>query len=370
MISVPATALHRPLGIATYRRGVDTWLGVEPEPVVKGTEGMTLYIAGSGHSGSTLLDMLLGGHPQVASLGEPIFLVFNSNEHKTMDRCTCGLHVLDCPFWRRAEAGARHLLSLNEEEPHVLRRLVVADPKMTLLRDDEGRFVPLPTGQAYPFRSRTHEALMVAGSARLRRWGARFVREVDLQRRVSINLNFLYDAVRVGLDVPVVVDSTKNPGYLKGVWLERTAPLHVVVLLRDGRAVCHSRMRREGVSMRSAARLWVTEHVKRLAVQATIPTANRTVVRYEQLCTDPERELRRLCALARIDWDPAMLDFRADRHNLGGNPMRFREDEREIRLDEVWRGALSPPDIREFDRIAGWLNRRLGYGRRFDQCRR
>lgn len=369
MTYAPLPAVHRPRGVATYRRGLDSWLGVQPEPVAKSKEGMTLYIAGSGHSGSTLLDMLLGGHSQVASLGEPIFLVFNSNDHRAMDRCTCGCHVLECPFWRRVEGGARQLLGVNDGEPHVLRRLAVADPKMALLRDDEGRFVPLPAGQAYPFRSRTHEALMVMGSTRLRRSGARIVREVDLQRRVSINLNFLYDAVRVGLDVPVVVDSTKNPGYLKGVWLERTAPLHVVVLLRDGRAVCHSRMRREGTSMSSAARIWVTEQVKRLAVQATIPAANRTVVRYEDLCSDPESELRRLCTLASIGWDPAMLDFRGDRHNLGGNPMRFREDEREIRLDEAWRGALSPQDIRAFDRIAGWLNHHLGYGRRGDQCR-
>ncbi len=55
-----------------------------------------IYICGAGHSGSTLLDMLLGSHSQVASLGEisnlPMELAVNN-------KCTCGQHIRNCEVW-------------------------------------------------------------------------------------------------------------------------------------------------------------------------------------------------------------------------------------------------------------------------------
>jgi hypothetical protein len=349
---------------AAYALDPPSWLGLHPVPTSAapvGSSAHTVYIAGSGHSGSTLLDMLLGGHPQMASLGEVIFLTFNATNDTPADRCTCGRHVLECPFWQRVETGAQQLLGVDEP---VLRRLAVADPKMVLLRKDDGVFNVLRPGERYPFRSRADEAIMLAGSARLRRAAAERLREVGLRRRVSINLNFLYDAARVGLGVPIVIDSTKNAGYLKGVWLERTSPMTFIVLRRDGRALCHSRMEREGVTMRAAAKMWLVEQVKQLTAMATIPRSAQLVVRYEDLATDTEGQLRRICTRLGVAYDPVMLTFRQDRHNLGGNPMRFRRDEHTISIDERWRQGLSDQDLRDFAAVAGPLNRFLGYGAR------
>jgi len=55
-----------------------------------------LYICGAGHSGSTLLDMLLGSHSRIASLGEVINLPM---DWATNNRCTCGAPVRDCALW-------------------------------------------------------------------------------------------------------------------------------------------------------------------------------------------------------------------------------------------------------------------------------
>ena len=57
-----------------------------------------VYIAGYGRSGSTLLDILLGVHPRVCSLGE---LGFLWDECETPDfGCACGAEIRDCPQWR------------------------------------------------------------------------------------------------------------------------------------------------------------------------------------------------------------------------------------------------------------------------------
>lgn len=356
-------------GDPCYQRRDDPRLGIIAEPRRTRSRNVpdepgrtTVFLCGSGHSGSTLLDMLLGGHTQVSSLGEAIFLHFNVRNRTPADLCTCGRHVTDCPFWHAVEVASAALLAVHDGLP-VLPRLPVADPRMADLRDQRGDFVKRKADERYQFRSRMHEASMLVGSRRLRRVLASASSEVELHRAVAMNLNFLYDAVRKGNGTPVVVDSTKNPGYAKGVYLEQTAPMRFVLVLRDGRAVSYSRMRREGVSMRVAAKLWRREHLKRIAAHATVPSQQRLTVHYEALCRDSETELTRLTTWLGLEYEPSMLNFREDRHNLGGNPMRHRRPEGQIVLEEDWRTELSPTDLADFYAVAGRLNRRLGYGR-------
>lgn len=59
-----------------------------------------IYIAGLGHSGSTILDMALGSHPNIIGLGE-IYAVFNSKNYKNLfekSTCSCGEKGKDCSF--------------------------------------------------------------------------------------------------------------------------------------------------------------------------------------------------------------------------------------------------------------------------------
>lgn len=61
-----------------------------------------IYIAGRGHSGSTLLDMVIGSHPNVESVGEvtkkSLNLLFG---HDTSLPCTCGRNFSDCAYWSK-----------------------------------------------------------------------------------------------------------------------------------------------------------------------------------------------------------------------------------------------------------------------------
>lgn len=66
-----------------------------------------IYIVGGGHSGSTLLDMLIGTAPEVTNLGEVYF--FESYNYPGDDpklyavyskMCACGEQFSDCPFWQ------------------------------------------------------------------------------------------------------------------------------------------------------------------------------------------------------------------------------------------------------------------------------
>lgn len=55
-----------------------------------------VYIAGYGRSGSTLLDIILGNHSEITSMGE----VGNFWSHSTGSMlCTCGTCVCECSIW-------------------------------------------------------------------------------------------------------------------------------------------------------------------------------------------------------------------------------------------------------------------------------
>jgi hypothetical protein len=318
-----------------------------------------VHIIGSGHSGSTLLDMVLGGHSQVSSLGEAYFLYFNLRNFREKDVCTCGKHVTQCAFWARVEEEAIGLLKTDARP--ALTALSLADERIGVLRDERGEFRQAGPDESYPFRSRVNEAVLVAGSRMVQRMMSGLSRDVARHRRIARDMVTLYELVRRAHGTPIVLDSTKNPGAFKNIYLQADVPMRFILMIRDGRAVCHSRMRREGVTMAQAARIWKSEHLKRAVAQFTVPGNRVLEVRYEDLATRPEETVRGICAFLGVDYEPRMLEFRDDRHNLGGNPMRFRQGETRIELDEAWRRDLGAGDILAFDRVAGRLNRRLGY---------
>ncbi|MCF8111443.1 MAG: sulfotransferase [Desulfobacteraceae bacterium] len=59
-----------------------------------------IYIVGLGHSGSTILQYLLAGHPLVVGLGEVRKLAEGHGWHNEAGNCSCGLEVASCPLWR------------------------------------------------------------------------------------------------------------------------------------------------------------------------------------------------------------------------------------------------------------------------------
>jgi Sulfotransferase family len=62
---------------------------------------MYLYTMGRGHSGSTLLDSLLGNSHVIESVGE----VVSGLSRADRELCACGTTVTTCPFWNEVRAS-------------------------------------------------------------------------------------------------------------------------------------------------------------------------------------------------------------------------------------------------------------------------
>lgn len=306
-----------------------------------------LYICGAGHSGSTLLDMLLGSHSKIASLGEIINLPMDLATNST---CTCGRKVRECELWSAVvhEFETRQGLDL-ENNPYALNLgpiyAAVGDPRVT--------------GGFYRTRRRLAAALHYL-ELRAGLFGTLRPLLPSLYKGLENNL-LLYEIVGERLGADFVVDSSKV--YTKAVGLSRLAPerVKIILLIRDGRAVYYS-MRKRNFERDFSLASWYTHFRRALPlIERQVPAGSVLTIKYEDLATAPERELRRICEFAGIDFEPAMLDMKAKvHHNINGNDMRFATAS-EIRLDTSWKTKLDAEELDFFQERAGWLNEKLGY---------
>ena len=82
-----------------------------------------VYILGSGASGSTLLELLLAGHPRMAPMGEieKLSLQFARGQR---GRCSCGECPAACPVWRAVADAVRYMVQAVQEREEQLREEV------------------------------------------------------------------------------------------------------------------------------------------------------------------------------------------------------------------------------------------------------
>lgn len=118
---------------------------------------------------------------------------------------------------------------------------------------------------------------------------------------------------------------------------------HILHLVRDPRDVVASLLRMPFAphNVIGAARMWLAHN---LAALRSSGRPQYLAVRYEQLVTDPESELKRICSFVGEDYSPAMLipnqDSTADRPWLH----RAQEPVTAQRMQK-WREELSAEDV-------------------------
>ena len=277
------------------------------------TEPGLLLIRGLGHSGSTILDLALGAHPQLIGLGEAVRVLERprlGEEHKGPQqlrgdlrferRCTCGELAGDCPVWGPLLAW----LPAHDDRP---------------LAEKFNRLIEPLTASSPRWLVESFQA--------------------DEQ---------LLEAQAMG------------------------RPVRVIQLTRDVRSWVHSESRRGverhgrggAVGWRSLLRWWRANR----RLDQRLKRSGHPVFRlgYEELALAPEQALRQLCAWLEIAFDPAMLQpgLNSSSYIVSGNRMRFDSGQcQAIRYDAAWlsSSALSLRFAPLIPSVAQ-LNRRLVYG--------
>ncbi|MGB3680995.1 MAG: sulfotransferase [Rubrobacteraceae bacterium] len=288
-----------------------------------------LYIVGDSRSGSTLLQHLLALQDSVTALGEVHRLegLVHAGE-----LCSCGRPVDECPFWRRVAAHAG--LPLEEV------RTSTASPLLRRWLAQVSAWAALRYGLERPVRK-----LLVR------------------EQQVAANCLALYKAAGQLTGSRAVVDTSKLPAQFLHLYLTGGNLVRPVLLVRDGRAVVWSKMQRRGdLSVALIARRWLRVSRAMLALQRILPSPDRNFVYYEDLCRNPIKVLESILGRVNTTVQSTELgDLSDERHDLGGSP-RFRKRRSvEIQADERWRTEMPKDALATFERIAGPMNRRLGY---------
>lgn len=149
---------------------------------------------------------------------------------------------------------------------------------------------------------------------------------------------------------------------MKALYLADPEPFFVLDLRRDGRAVIASSMRRLGVDAKTASHEWVSRRRGLDLSFKSLPARKLLPLRYKDLCENPHSTMRKIADFVGFSYSDELVRLRkAQDHGIGGNPMRFRRDEENIRIDNRWRTELTPKDLDAFERVAGPLNRVYGY---------
>ena len=250
-----------------------------------------LLIRGLGHSGTTMLDLALGAHPQIIGLGEAARILAMPKPgdehrgpsqlrgaHRFERRCTCGVVAAECPIW----GPQLEWLLLHDQRP-------MQEKVLRLLQGS-----PHDGGAVWHVDS--------------------YQDDLEMMR------------------LP-----------------ETMFDIRIIHLVRDVRSWVHSRARpgcKSGLrwpAMRQLARWWrVNAKFERSFRQSPYPVFH---LGYEEFALQPQRSLELLSAWLSIDFQEAMLapGQNSSSHILAGNRVRFdAARSRTIAYDGDWLGAPSP----------------------------
>jgi len=314
-----------------------------------------LYIVSSPHGGSTLLSSVLGMHPRAANLGEVSLL---PKLLAKAEPCTCGALLAACAAWRP-------VFELLARQEHVDMR---TSPYGFFLGDAIKSSIGaglVDTEHQTRWRMAVARIRGAADSLALLAAPHRILLRLLTLPSISASVDNtirLYEVAAEALGRHLIVDASKLPKKAVHLYLRDPARVRILQLVRDGRGVLASRTRY--MSAENAAGRWM--HYQKLAQRLLgrwVPEQHKRVLRYEEFATDPTLHARRLCEWLGIEFVPGMLELGGERaiHSAGGNPARFSLSRGIGPPDERWRSILSAEQLERFERVAGALNRELGY---------
>jgi hypothetical protein len=299
-----------------------------------------IYICSSGHSGSTLLEMFLAGHPEMTAVGELV----NLNAQMVRERvCSCGVLPMECPRWIAVRDGIRERCGAD----------IFTSPwsfPVSLERPQNHM------ESALRLWARFWNYLAFAGNLPVL---GRLAAGADQLIR---NTHVVIDLVRRLAGTRIVVDSSKDYLRMRELYASfAPGEMKVIYLTRDGRGCLWSSLKRNMADVPSFAREWATNQRRTLTMLRSVRRQDQYRLHYEALCIDPETTLRKLCRFFGVDFDPAMLALSPDEHHtIAGNRIRTSRG-MTVRVDTSWQENLTAAQLVTFDRIAGEVNRQLGY---------
>lgn len=237
------------------------------------------YILGLGHSGSTILDILLSHHSDVLGLGETVGVLHNKNtsEEQTKELCSCSEPMTRCPFWSAYYAKVQP----NDDDTKKYHALL--ETSTTFAR---GHVVDSSKKIEYlPLLKKLHDEGVITLRVLFLLKDAR-AWSVSMQKRdTRINTR------------------PKSSLYYQYIWYKKNKEmLHV--------------LESEGI-----------EYME---------------VKYKELCMHTEEMVQKMCTFMHLDPQKFSLDNTPESHVAFGNRAKKQEGRLEVVYDDAWKSQRIP----------------------------
>ena len=310
-----------------------------------------VYIVGRGHSGSTLLELLLNRHSSIASMGELDLLslqIYRDEKTKWIGRCSCGQRPFDCEVWGKVINQINDKYQIN----------LINNPFAWRLSD-----VGLYEEKANPgiteyIRYKYHRLIRTIFYRKLKKLPKLF--ESTYKQWVE-RRDFVAEKYAEIAKTDVVVDASKDQLHMRDIENYSNLDVKIIYLTRDVRGNVWSAIKRNNIRPEQEANDWERLNRKIRKYLSFIDSNKYIHVRYEELCKDPEEELSRIYKFIGII--PESMGSKEEysrRHTIAGNKIRFKEIEN-IRHDIDWMENLTEDDLSIIKKYAGTLAKDLGY---------
>ena len=292
-----------------------------------------LFINSFQRSGSTLLGMILDRHQDIKYLGE----VRNIHDALLHDEKTfSGSSLKDDQFWRKVLRGL-------EGDPLSL---------YTKVQNKTGTIEPV-IHLSNLFDSRYVDRFLQLFSGRFRK-----------EQLAYCNIRSYYRSASENTPETWLVDSSHRTSEARSHLSVMGRKISVLYLVRDGRGVLYSVLKRSEEQAETVIKRWKRFTLRARRFHRLIPSDQLVTIRYEDLCEDLPAQLSRLTDFMDIEAFGlgAQSSGKVPSFIGGSSTLRSRGDTNlSIKLDEQWRHKLGKKELEIFEKVAGGLNRSLGY---------
>lgn len=292
------------------------------------------YITSLSHSGSTLLDILIGTLQGAFSTGEVTYLAWNLYRERHMEVsvaeqniCTCRYPFSKCQIWGEVVdrlKNTKHGLLLSESPLNYKMKFY----NFTNRYDASASFF-----------DQKLKAILIK---HLKNYGNGLIPNLLhlYNRRIAENNWIVFDTLAEVTRAKIIIDSSKDIGRLYHLAQHRPDSVYIVFLVRSIFAVAASSLKRGGDPIATALD-WVQGNMSKYSIIKRMPRIPSIVVWYEDYCKDPLSERNRIADFIGLTKNPEDILINSKKYHLvAGNPMRYTEDII-IRKDDSWRLLLN-----------------------------
>lgn len=276
------------------------------------------------YSGATLLSILLNNHKQITCNGES----FPWGGEKLIDYvCSCGNIVDQCKFYQTtcsamwSKKEKRWNRDLFRILPHISRnnlanKFLNGVTHFRTMRNGVIRFVPSYSNKVESF--------------------------------LQTHINFMQNALIFDNSL-VYIDGIKNVRRAELFADSEKISLKIIYLVRDGRGFCSSWLKNRDKSpeihIDTAIDKWIEYNSLVKDFSNHYPKTPILTVRYEDLCTDVNSTISKICQFSGVEYDKNLHSFNPSTpYHVLGNRMR-RTFSGKVEEDKSWESRLTKEQI-------------------------